>query len=233
MKIVFLSISIIFIGTTTFAFGAATDYMTKLEHDGCEYVVSSDYSAENNVVIKQDLNGDMQPDILLGFQAYSGPKVKAPASFMVLGKEEKGKFILQHIIQGNDRFDKVELVDIDKDGSDEIVFWSGGGMHYTTLRIYRYNDAKLKCLFANGSACGIKFEPTGAIPAIRVGRANWDKEGWCYADEPLWEVWEWKGKRFQYNRPQSTTLQAASEQKETGGLLGKYEEMVMVEDQKE
>jgi len=227
MKIGFFSVLILFIGVKAFASDLVTDHMTKLEYDGYEYIVSDDYRAEDNVAIRQDLNGDMQPEILLGFQAYSGPKVKAPASFMILGKEENGKFVFRHIVQGNDRFGKIELIDVDKDGFDEIAFWSGGGMHYTTLQIYSYEDAKLECLFANGSACGVKFEIVDDISTIKIGRANWDKDGWCYADEPLWEVWKWNGEQFQYNEAQSTTSQSASEQTETERLLTKYKGMAM------
>ena len=186
----------VLIGSNAFAADIVTDYVTKFKHDGWEYFIDNDYRAKNNVVTKQDLNGDMSPEILLGFQAYSGPEVKVPSSFLVLGKEKNGEFIIQYMVQGNDRFEKVELIDIDKDGFNEIVFWSGGGMHYTTLRIYKYADTNLECLFDNGSACGIDFEMTGGVPAIKVGRANWDKEGWCYADEPLWEVWMWNGEEF-------------------------------------
>lgn len=106
---------IFLIGSKAFGIDLVTNYVTKLKHNGWEYIVRAD---ENNIVIKQDFNGDIQPEMLLGFKAYCDPKVQAPASFVLLGKEEMGKFVSRYIIKGNDRFRRVELTDIDKDGLD-------------------------------------------------------------------------------------------------------------------
>jgi len=101
---------------------------------------------------------------------------------------------------------KIEFVSLNKDGNKCIVAWSHSGMHYTNLAIYKYEDGKLYEIFKNGSACSVELDSEADKPMIKVGRANWSQEGWCYASgEPLWQVYVWDGEEFVYDEQLSTT----------------------------
>jgi hypothetical protein len=88
----------------------------------------------------------------------------------------------------------------------EIIFWQNGGMHYTNLDIYKYTKGEIKQVFSNGSACPVEADFKAEKPIIKIGRANWEQEGWNYASgEPLWQVYVWNGKEFVYDKNLSTT----------------------------
>lgn len=170
--------------------------------EGREYVSYNDL--DNNIVIKKDFDGDGRVETLVGFWAETDPKLRIPQSLIVIGSEEKGKFFPELVIPGNDYFSRVELKDIDSDGLSEILFWSGGGAHYTSLDIYKYNKCKIRNLFSNGSACGVETQKNPFT--IKIYREDFDNPKWCYAMETnKYEIWQWDGKKLSYNKALSTT----------------------------
>jgi hypothetical protein len=114
---------------------------------------------------------------------------------------------------------KVEFCDLDKDGDQELILFSLAGMHYTNISVLDYKNnnpdgEKFVELFYDGSACPVTFEVKDDIPIISVGMANWgakvitedgDEHDWCYASEPLWQVYVWNGKEFIYDKNLSNT----------------------------
>ena len=88
----------------------------KFTFDNKEYVIDYDFNPDRSVTIKYDFEGDKNIETLIGFQGQTNDEDKLPMSFIVLGHENKGKLKgLIHKIRGNDRFDKIELEDIDRD----------------------------------------------------------------------------------------------------------------------
>ena len=174
---------------------------------GYKYQIVDNFNDnESNVTIKYDFDNDGDIEWLIGFQVASNDDVKVPASFLVLGKYNKAKFIPIVILQGNDYFNKIQLEDINKDGMSEILFWSSGGAHYTSLGIYQYRKGKMKQIFSNGSACGVDFYNGSGSVTIKIGRAQLEKPNWSYASgDYLWEVWQWDGRKFAYNKKLSTS----------------------------
>ena len=128
-----------------------------------------------------------------------------PWSFIAIGKEKNDTLDLEYVIPGNNYFYKIELKDMDNDGLYEIIFWQNGGVHYTNLDILKYHNGILELLFSNGSACSIEIEGNSYPYRIKIGRENWEKEGWDYASgEPLWQVYVWNGKEFIFSEKLST-----------------------------
>jgi tetratricopeptide (TPR) repeat protein len=97
-------------------------------------------------------------------------------------------------------------------------------MHYTNIAIYGYKNGELYEIFENGSACLVETDFKAKRPMIKVGRENWEQEGWCYATgEPLWQVYVWNGKEFVYNKKLSTTPEI-SEQEATVRFINTVKE---------
>ena len=119
-----------------------------------------------------------------------------------------------------DHMGEVEFASLNRDGFKQIIAWSDGGAHYTNIAIYGYKDGGLDKVFENGSACGVEMDFKAKKPTRKVGRANWEQKGWCYADEPLWQVYIWDGEQFVYDNKLSTSS-AISEQEEVQRFVDK------------
>ena len=86
-----------------------------------------------------------------------------------------------------------------------LALFGSGGMHYTALSIYKYNNGTYDSIFKDGSACSVELKDTQSPVQIRIGRPDWEKEGWSYAGPGyLWQVYEWNGETFRYNESLST-----------------------------
>ncbi|MFH1772414.1 MAG: hypothetical protein ABH872_06320 [Candidatus Omnitrophota bacterium] len=124
-----------------------------------------------------------------------------------------------------DHVGEVEFVSLNKDGFKQIAARSYGGAHYTNIAVYGYENGNLYEIFANGSACGVETNFDKEIPEIRVGRANWEEEGWSYADEPLWQVYTWTGHEFVVDESLSTTSEI-SQQEESDRYVDKIKAFI-------
>lgn len=176
----------------------------KFMFDNKEYVIDYDFNLARHITIKYDFDGDKNIETLVGFQGQTNDDDKSLVSFIVLGNESNGKFKgVIHKIIGNDRFDNIELEDIDKDGLSEIIFWSAGGAHYTSIDIYKYTKGEMKLMFSNGSACGVETQKNPFT--IKIYREDFNNPKWCYAMETnKYEIWQWDGKRLDCNKVLST-----------------------------
>jgi len=170
--------------------------------------------------LKADIDGDSAEETVVMFQARDKDGIPVAFAF-VYGKDYKIEIPL-HDYPG-----KIEAIDIDHDGKKELFLYSHGGAHYTKLFVYKDEGGKgLHKLFENGSACPVEFEFSKNISTIKVGRANWEKEGWSYASgEPLWEVYAWDGKEFVYDKKLSTTP-IITEEEEVGRYVGKAKKLM-------
>lgn len=191
------------------------------EFEGKRYNVSNDFNVERNITIRHDLDQDGQIETIIGFQARN-VKDEIPISFIVIGKEKNDELEPEYVIPGNEYFYTIELKDVDNDGLNEIIFWQNGGVHYTSLNILKYHNHTLKSLFSDGSACSIGIEGDVYPYKIKVGREQWEKEGWCYATgEPLWQVYVWNGKKFIFSKELSTDSHEISENEATERYVDK------------
>jgi hypothetical protein len=172
-----------------------------------------------------DINNDGKDELVVVYQQYTFPERTVPyasETIVVVYKrfdfEKIGQFSMP------ERFDKIEFVSLNKDGVKQIVAWSDSGMHYTNIAIYGYKNGELYEIFENGSACLVETDFKAKRPMIKVGRENWEQEGWCYATgEPLWQVYVWNGKEFVYNKKLSTTPEI-SEQEATVRFINTVKE---------
>lgn len=156
---------------------------------------------------KADLDNDGQEEIITAEDKFD---TDAEGIIIVssLDKSNIGSFTMP------DHLGDIEFVDLNKDGFNQILARSYGGAHYTSLAIYGYKDSKLYKIFEAGSACGIETDFKLETPIIKIGKEKWDNEGWSYADEPDWEIWQWDGKEFVYSKELSTSIPEEILQKE-------------------
>lgn len=182
---------------------------------------------------KVDLDNDGEEEFITVYQRYDLLETphpwRAESIVRVFNSEEKkvGSFSMPEVML------KVEFVSFDKNGTKQIIAWSNSGMHYTNLSIYGYENGRLYKIFENGSACFVETNFELDKPIIKVGRANWEQEGWCYASgEPLWQVFVWDGERFIYDEELSTTP-IISEEEEIERYVDKYNEPIKKEKIKE
>lgn len=201
--------------TSSFAYagGNPKSYLIpqEFEFEGETYCYESDWT--NSPDIKYgDFDGDGEKEIVVGFQARTKDDVHVPLSFYLIYEVIDGKENLIKTITGNDYFVEVKLIDLEKDNQPEIAIFSGGGAHHTDLSIYKYTKGDYKCIFDNGSACPVELIDNTSPPQIRIGRANWEKKDWCYADESLWEIHIWDGKKFVYSKKLSSSPQISENQ---------------------
>lgn len=171
---------------------------SQFEYEGVKYTYDPTFK-EFESIVKADIDGDSREETIVMF----GTREKAviPFAFVfVYGKDYEFRIPLY------DYPGKIEVIDIDGDGKKELFLYGHGGAHYTKLFVYKYERNRLHKIFENGSACPVEFDAKSKI--IKVGRANWEEKDWCYASgEPLWEVYQWNGKEFEYKRELSTTEQ--------------------------
>lgn len=172
------------------------------EYKGVMYKFDTRYPGRITA-LKGDLYGDGKIETVVGLQGVTSDG--SSLSFVMAGREVNGKFIPETIVPGNDRFDKVELKDVDNDKANEIVFWSSGGPHFVSLDIYKMTKAGLEPLFHNGSPCGIDIEGSSFPFKIKVWREESAKPDWRYADKTSqFELYEWDGKAFKHDKENST-----------------------------
>ncbi len=94
------------------------------------------------------------------------------------------------------KFTRVEFVDLDSDGNQQLALWALEGTHYNSLIIYGLKNNRVYKIFDKSSPCPIEIETHSAIPKVKVGIPRLQEKGWTYEDEPDWQVWVWSGERF-------------------------------------
>lgn len=164
-----------------------------IQWDGKTYECSP-WSEEYEGVRYADFDGDKIKEAVASFKGVAG-ETKITQPFHLIYKLSNGQYkLVKTIVSTDERLGEVRIIDINEDGLYEIAIFSQGGMHYESLSIYMYIDGKYELIFENGSACGIDLFPMTKLAdscTIKVGRANWEKKGWSYADEPLYQVYVW------------------------------------------
>ncbi len=164
----------------------------------------------------------------VGLQARSNDKDEIPLSFLILGHKTSGnKFMPLQYVSGNDYFYKIELFDLDGDGTGEVFFWHGGGAHHMDLSIYKIKNNRLKLLFNGGSAEGLEVEDGVDWLLIKIYRDKFDVPGWSEASPTdRFEVWVWKEHKFEFDKKLSTVKSPQSIGEETQRYVNAYKEAV-------
>ena len=158
------------------------------------------WNDDNKGVRYGDFDGDGSNEAIASFRGIiSEQEYPIPQPFHLIYKfVDRKPVLVKTITTINDQLGEVRIIDLDKGGQKEIAIFCHGGAHYTDLSIYTYRLGEYRLIFHDGSACGIELKDTVVIPHIRIGRANWEEEGWSYASDPLWEIYAWDGENFVY-----------------------------------
>jgi hypothetical protein len=183
----------------------APDIPKEFKYDNKTYSYIPNWKAYERTLYA-DLDYDGQNEAVISFVAGAKPDGWKEGDtifympFYQIYKKKGKKYTLVNTIAGHQYLGGISAEDFSKDGRKQLVIWSGGGEHYTDIYIYEWREGEYKKIFENGSACEVRLESDKKIPEIWIGREQWDKEGWNYSDEPLWEVYKWDGNGFVCNK---------------------------------
>jgi hypothetical protein len=175
---------------------------------------------------KVNLDEDPALEVVIQFTGAAEAQIRIPRA-VVMVVDGLEKYLLGvDMYPGN-----VEFYDVDNDADQEIISFSHSGAHYTKIVVFDYKSGnpegeKFIEVFNNGSACPVYFEVKDNRPLIRIGKANWEQEDWCYASgEPLWQVYAWNGEEFVYDESLSTTPEIG-EWEEVGRYVEQIEKTI-------
>ena len=188
----------------------------KIEYGGRIYLYDSHWTDEENIV-RGNLDNDPDEEVVVSFgtRTKDEEEVGIPVHFWQIYDLANAEYKPVKTTSANDYPGKIVLEDLNNDGRQEIVVFSHGGAHYTNVYIYQWQKEEYKEIWSNGSACGIVLGFDSSPSTIRVGYPNFGakvitEEGkeieWSYASEPLWQIYQWDGKRFVYSEKLSTTI---------------------------
>ncbi len=190
----------------------------QIEWEGRTYDLAP-WDDRNKSVVYGDFDGDGEEEAIVNFRVVEegDTDIQFPHVFHIIYDDvDSHPRIVKTIKSIDERLDKVLLIDLpDKQGKSRktIAIFGSGGNHYTALEIYQYRNGDYGRIFVNGSACPVEIKEDADPLQIWVGRANWEKEGWCYADlNYLWQVYNWDGERFNYSDELSTCIEITEEQ---------------------
>ncbi len=172
-----------------------------------------------------DLNSDGKNELIWSFQAEPEKEMDGfPRAFTLIYEMQNGKEKLVKTIMGNMRPEDTRIVDLNKNGFKQLVIFTTGGNHYTNIAIYQYKNGNYEPIFEEGSASGITFDDKANPPIVKIGRGNWKKEGWSYATEPLWEIYQWNGRQFEYSKELSNT-EWIGERQDINNLVNHFKQL--------
>lgn len=185
------------------------------EYDGIRYKHDA-FLKGLSISASADIDGDGREETIVMFPA--SDEHDFPRAFAFVSGRQ-----YQFRIPTYEYPKKIEAMDIDGDGRREIFLYAYGGVRYTKLFVFKYEDGPgLHKLFENGSHLGIEVSLESEGATIRVGRPVRPEEGWGTASaEPRWEVYRYDGQVFEYKAEASTSPQVP-EPREYLGLASKY-----------
>jgi len=176
----------------------------KIHEDGRDYIYDESYKKYEKK-IEADIDGDGMDETIWSFTTTSDDDIRIHLCVTIIYKIVGDKRTIVKTIIDGERPEELYADDFDNDGAEEIVLLTGSGMHYTNINVYQYQGDDYSPIFEDGSANEVYFDGKVDPPVIKVGRNNFQKEGWSMMDEPLWEVYQWNGKQFVYSQELSST----------------------------
>jgi hypothetical protein len=189
----------------------------KIEYEGGIYSYSPVFKTYE-IITTGNLDDDRaKKEVLISFGAYNNTdkSKKYPAYFIQIYKftdSDKGYALLK-TIKYEFNPGKIMLKDFNQDGIDEVAVFSHKEKHYAHIYIYQYQDGDYILIWNKGSYCGIEVDFEAEPVIIKVASSNLSAKilnakgqqvYWCYAAEPLWEVYSWSGDTFSYRQDLST-----------------------------
>ena len=193
----------------------------QIEWEGTVYNLAP-WKDEHKGIRYGDFDGDGVDEIIASFRC-SPEGTEYPQPFHLIYDVIDGKpKLVKTIVPDNNYLGEIRIIDLEKGGKKEIAIFTHGGTHYTSLLIYKYEQDEYKCIFEDGSACGVELMDKMLIPSIKIGRANWDSKvkledgteiNWSYSAEPLWEIHMWENGEFIY-KPDLSSSKRLSEGEE-------------------
>ena len=186
----------------------------EIEFRGVTYLYSLDWK-EDESLSSGNLDNDLGKEVIISFGTYynTNNNRKLTAHFIQIYKIINGDYKLIKTIKGCDYPGRVLLKDFNQDNIDEIVVFSHKKSHYAHIYIYQWKNGDYSLIWDKGSYCGVEIDLDAASALIKVAssdlsakilNAKGQEIYWCYAAEPLWEVYSWDGNTFSYRQDLST-----------------------------
>lgn len=128
----------------------------KIEWEGEVYQYDS-YWNEDETIKYGDFDGGKNREAIVSFCGRVNENL-FPQPFHLIYKFNNGyPELVKTIVPIAEYLREVRIIDLDRDGQREIAVFSHAGMHFTNLLIFKYEPGEYKCIFENGSACGIEL----------------------------------------------------------------------------
>ncbi|UCC95230.1 MAG: hypothetical protein JSW40_00350 [Candidatus Omnitrophota bacterium] len=167
-------------------------------------------------ILRGNLDNDPEEEIVVSFGTKQkiryGRRKGHPAHFCLIYDLTGEGYKLTKTIRGDKFPGKLILEDFDKDGARELAIFTHGRRYYTTLYIYKWKSGEYDTIFKHSGKYGIDVD-LASPPTIKIGSPNvrakvTTRDGkeieWQYDAESLWEVYQWNGETFIYNKDLST-----------------------------
>jgi hypothetical protein len=181
------------------------------EYKGIFYHRGQPAEGEETPEMFLDLDGDGQEEAVVdfGFAYKEGQEPEGHWGAVVIYDQKKGKWAPVKTFVSGDHMCGYEFMDVDHDGTQDLVMRAYTGNHYMLITIYSFKDGDYKKIFENGTACYLHEIDAGSNPTkIVIDREDWDNNDFDYASSAelsLKEVYVWDGKEFVYSEDLSTT----------------------------
>jgi len=220
MKIFFAILTYVFtfIIDPGFCVAKIDDVRAYIFYHGYAYRVDKNINRKEKI-INEDLDKDGIKDLIRIEILYATFEEKIARPFYLIYDYKRDKLKPIFTVKGNMVDGEIEVINIDKK-TKGLLLLSYGGNHYTNIFICKYQRGRIISLLEEGSPCPIVLDEEGGFLIVKIGRSNWgskvkDKDGreyeWCFASEPLWEVYRWNGEKFVYSKELSTVSKRGEE----------------------
>ena len=187
----------------------------KIEHKGKTYTYKPRLK-DRKIIAEGNIDSESDKEVIIIFGAYEGnDKAKKPAYFLQVYKFKADTMVYKKVktIKLEDYPKEIILKDFNRNDSNELAVLCLRKRHYEHIYIYQFQQDDFNLIWDRGSYCGVEISFNTTESIIKVASSNFgaklkDKQGqeiyWCYAAEPLWEVYGWDGNTFIYREDLST-----------------------------
>ncbi|MBU1183333.1 MAG: hypothetical protein KKF00_14465 [Proteobacteria bacterium] len=171
-----------------------------IEHDGTTYIHSQRWE-EYETIIKGNFDNDPEEEAITSFammqETEKSQNHVIPAHFIQIHDLTNEGYKTVRTIAANEYPDELILKDLNRDGTQEIIVLSIGGIHTTQAIILQWQNNDYLEIFNDITDCGIELQLDTDPPTIKIARAKPEDPTWYYArGDYEWETYLFNGQTF-------------------------------------